>query len=71
MVNKLVATASPENLVQEITDVVVTEWLSFQQLVQVCFHQTLHDVNIFHLVDGRGTDYVPDVDDLIEKGRNW
>lgn len=43
---------------------IVAQSLSFQQLVQVSFHETLDNVNIFHLVYGRRSDNVADVDNL-------
>lgn len=43
---------APQDLVEEVADVVIAQPLCFQQFVQVRFHQALHDVNVFHLVDG-------------------
>lgn len=33
-----------QDLVEEVADVVVAQLLGLQQLVQVCLHQSLHDV---------------------------
>lgn len=35
---------APQDLVEEVADVVVAQLLTFEQLVQVCLHQVLHDV---------------------------
>lgn len=35
---------APKDLVEEVADVVVAQLLAFEQLVQVCLHQVLHNV---------------------------
>lgn len=35
---------APQDLVEEVADVVVAQLLAFKQLVQVCLHQVLHNV---------------------------
>lgn len=37
---------TPQNLIEEIANVVVGKFLSFQKFVQVGFHQALHDVSV-------------------------
>ena len=39
-------------------------YLSLKQLIQIGFHQALHDVDVSHLVNGSGSDDVPNVDDV-------
>ena len=39
-------------------------YLSLKQLIQIGFHQALNDVDISHLVNGSGSDDVPNVDDV-------
>lgn len=39
---------SAKNLIEEITNVFIGEPLMTKQLIQIAFHQTLNDVNIFH-----------------------
>lgn len=35
---------APQDLVEEVANVVVAQLLAFEQLVQVCLHQVLHNV---------------------------
>jgi hypothetical protein len=39
-----------QDLIQKIADVLVADRLSFKQLVQVRLHETLHNVDVFHLI---------------------
>uniref|UniRef100_A0A0K8RI04 Putative mitogen-activated protein kinase n=1 Tax=Ixodes ricinus TaxID=34613 RepID=A0A0K8RI04_IXORI len=52
---------APQDLVEEVADVVVAQLLRLEQLVQVSLHQALHNVDIFHLVDCGCPDDVSDV----------
>lgn len=35
---------APQDLVEEVADMVIAQLLAFEQLVQVCLHQVLHNV---------------------------
>lgn len=35
---------APKDLVEEVANVVVAQLLAFEQLVQVCLHQVLHNI---------------------------
>jgi hypothetical protein len=35
---------APEDLVEEVADVVIAQLLAFKQLVQVCLHEVLNNV---------------------------
>jgi hypothetical protein len=35
---------APQDLVEEVADVVIAQLLAFEQLVQVCLHQVLHNI---------------------------
>lgn len=56
---------SAQDLVEEVAHVLVADRLRFQQLVQVRFHEALHDVHVLHLLDRWRSDYVLDVDYLL------
>ena len=53
------------HLIQEVADVVIAEPLGLQQLVQVGLHETLNDVDIFHVLLARGAQDVADVDHVL------
>ncbi len=53
-----------QDLVQEVADVVVTQLLVLQKLVEVRLHQALDYVHVLHRVQRWGSQDVPDVDDL-------
>ena len=55
---------APENLIEEVADVVITESLSLEKFVEVRLHETLDDVDILHGVQGRGPQNVADVDNV-------
>ena len=53
-----------QDLVEEVANVVSSQALGLEQLVQVCLHQCLYNVDILHLfVRGRPKD-IMDVNDL-------
>ena len=54
-----------EDLVEEVADVVVTQPLRLQQLVEVSLHQTLDDVDVSQQVHGDGSQDVSDVYDVL------
>ena len=56
---------APENLIEEVANVVITESLSLEQLVQVSLHQALDNVDITETVDVDWTEDVADVDDIL------
>ena len=39
---------TPQHLVEEIADVIIAQALGLQKFVEVCLHETLDDINIFH-----------------------
>lgn len=43
---------APKDLVEEVANVVVAQLLAFEQLVQVCLHQVLHNIDIPHDFQG-------------------
>ena len=55
---------SAQYLVQKVADVLITDRLCLQQLVQVRLHETLHNVDIFHLIDIWRSNDVLDIDYL-------
>lgn len=46
-----------QDLVKEITDVIVAEMLSFQELVEVSLHKILHNVSVNHVKANQLTFY--------------
>ena len=54
-----------EDLVEEVADVVVTQPLRLQQLVEVSLHQALDDVDVSQQVHGDGSQDVSDVYDVL------
>ena len=49
---------SPQYLIQKVAHMLVADRLCFQQLVQIGLHQTLHNVDIFHLINIGRPNYV-------------
>ena len=56
---------APENLVEKVANMVITESLGLEQLVEVCLHQALDNVDITETVDVDWTEDVADVDDIL------
>ena len=63
---------APQYLIEEVADVVITQSLSLQELVEIRFHEALDDVDILHGVLGGGSEDVPDINDvlMIESGED-
>ena len=61
---------SPENLIEEVADVVIAQPLRLEQLVEISLHETLDDVHVLHCVHGAGPEDVADVNNvfMIEPG---
>ena len=55
---------STQYLVQKIANVLVADRLRLEELVQVGFHETLHNVDILHLIDIGRSDDVLNIDYL-------
>ena len=55
---------APENLIEEVADVVIAESLSLEQLVQVSLHQALDNVDITETVNVNWTENISDVYDI-------
>ena len=51
-------------MVEEVADVIITQPLRLQQLVEVGLHETLDDVHVLHGVEGRRPQDVTDVDNI-------
>ena len=58
---------TPQNLVKEVADVLVTQFLGPEQLVQVRLHQGLHNVDVPQLFNGMRTKNITDVNYLPNK----
>ena len=56
---------APENLVEKVANVVITESLGLEQLVEVSLHQALDDVDVSQQVHGDGSQDVSDVYDVL------
>ena len=56
---------APENLVEKVANVVITESLGLEQLVEVSLHQALDNVDITETVDVDWTEDVADIDDIL------
>ena len=56
---------SSEYLIEKIANVVVAKTLSFQQLVKICLHETLDDVDITEKVNVDGTEYVTNINNIL------
>ena len=63
---------APQYLIEEVADVVITQSLSLQELVEIRFHEALDDVDILHGVLGGGSEDVSDINDvlMIESGED-
>lgn len=59
---------SAQNLVNEISDVVIAKALSFKQFMEICFHQCLYNVNIFHVFIGSWAQNIQDINYLEREG---
>ena len=61
-----------QNLIEKVTDVVVTEALGLQQLVQIRLHEALDYVNILHGVDAGCSQDISDINHIfmVEPGQN-
>ena len=64
---------APENLIEEVADVVIAQPLRLEQLVEISLHETLDDVHVLHGVHGGGPEDVTDVNNvfMIEPGQNF
>ena len=62
-----------KNLIEKVADMVIAQPLGLQQLVEICLHETLDDVDILHGVQRGGPQDVPDVNDvlMVEAGQNF
>ena len=56
---------APEDLIKEVADVVIAQSLGLKQLVEVCLHQTLDDIDIAKTVNVYWTEDVTDIDDVL------
>ena len=56
---------APEDLVEEVADVVIAQPLGLEKLVEVGLHEALHDVDVAETLDVDGTEDVADVDDVL------
>ena len=57
---------APQDLVQEVADMVVAQLLALEQFVHVCLHQVLHDLDE---VGDKGTPVVGSGRQLVKKNR--
>ena len=39
---------APQYLVEKIADVIIAQALGLEKFVEICLHETLDDINIFH-----------------------
>ena len=62
---------APEDLVEEVADVVIAQPLGLEQLVEIRLHETLDDVDVLHGVHGGRPEDVSDVNNvfMIEPGQ--
>lgn len=58
-----------QDLIQKVAHMLVTDRLGLEQLMQVSLHQALHNVDIFHLIDSRRSNYILNVDYLHKQER--
>ena len=56
---------SPQYLIEEIADMIIAQSLGLQQFVQICLHQTLHDVDVSEGLHVERPEDVPDIDDVL------
>ena len=56
---------TPQYLVEEVTDVIIAQSLGLQQLVEICLHQTLDNVDVSKALHSERSEDVPDVDDIL------
>ena len=50
---------APQDLVEEVADVITTQALCFQQLVKVCLHKKLHDITWKESRKGKENAFLP------------
>ena len=53
-----------EDLIEKVTNVVITESLSLEQLVEVCLHQALDNVDILQGVNAGRSQDISDINDI-------
>jgi hypothetical protein len=59
------ALEAPEDLVEEVADVVTAQGLALKQLAQVCLHEVLNNVNVSHGFQGGCSEDVSGAYDIL------
>ena len=57
--------AKPEYLIEEVADMIIAQSLGLQQFVQICLHQTLHNVDVSQTLHVNRSEDVSDIDDVL------